>query len=79
MPEESNITKSVSNEVVSGYFYVMFIIALVATGILVVWELYAFVSSPRRGLLMFLRTTPSIVLAVLNSMCLYILSVRALD
>jgi len=78
MPEESNITKSVSNDVVSGYFYVMFIIALIATGILVLTELYVLVTSPRRGLAMIIRTAPSIVLAVLNSMCLYILSVRSL-
>ncbi len=79
MPEESNITKSVSNDVVSGYFYVMFIIALIATGILVLTELYVLATSPRRGLAMIIRTAPTIVLAVLNSMCLYILSVRALD
>jgi hypothetical protein len=78
MPEESNITKSVSNDVVSGYFYVMFIIALIATGILVLTELYLLATSPRRGLAMIVRTAPTIVLAVLNSMCLYILSVRSL-
>jgi hypothetical protein len=78
MPEESNLTKSVSNEVVSGYFYFMFIIALIATGILVFSELFLLATSPRRGLAMILRTAPTIVLAVLNSMCLYILSVRSL-
>ena len=78
MPEESNITKSVSNDVVSGYFFVMFIIALIATGILVLTELYFLATRPRLGLAMLIRTAPSIVLAVLNSMCLYILSVRSL-
>jgi hypothetical protein len=79
MPEESNITKSVPNHVVSGYFYVMFIVALIATGILVLTELYLLATSPRRGLSMIIRTAPTIVLAVLNSMSLYILSVRSLD
>jgi ABC-type phosphate/phosphonate transport system permease subunit len=78
MPEESEITKSVSNETVSTYYYVMFIIALAATGVLVLSELYIMLSSPRRGLMMLLRTLPTIVLAVLNSMFLYILSARAL-
>jgi hypothetical protein len=78
MPQESNLTKSVSNDVVSGYFYFMFIIALIATGILVFSELFLLATSPRRGLAMILRTAPTIVLAVLNSMCLYILSVRSL-
>lgn len=78
MTEESSITKSVPNHVVSGYFYAMFIIALIATGILVFSELFVLATSPRRGLMMILRTAPTIVLAVLNSMCLYILSVRTL-
>ena len=78
MPEESNLTKSVSNDVVSGYFYIMFIVSLIATGILLLSELYVLVSSPRRGLALILRTAPTIVLAVLNSMSLYILSVRSL-
>jgi len=56
----------------------MFIVALIATGILVLSELYVLASSPRRGLAMIIRTAPTIVLAVLNSMCLYILSVRSL-
>jgi hypothetical protein len=79
MPQESEITKNVSNEVVSTYYYVMFIIALVATGILVLAELYIMASSPKRGFLMLLRTLPTIVLAVLNSMFLYIISARALN
>lgn len=78
MPQESEITKNVSNETVSTYYYVMFIIALVATGILVLSEVYIMLSSPKRGLMMLLRTLPTIVLAVLNSMFLYILSARAL-
>lgn len=56
----------------------MFIVALIATGILVVSEIMVLASSPRRGLAMIIRTAPTIVLAVLNSMCLYILSVRSL-
>ena len=78
MPQESEITKNVSNDTVSTYYYVMFIIALVATGILVLSEVYIMLSSPRRGFLLLLRTLPTIVLAVLNSMFLYILSTRAL-
>ena len=79
MPKESEITKNVSNDVVSTYYYVMFIIALVATGILVLAELYIMTSSPKRGFMMLLRTLPTIVLGVLNAMFLYILSVRALN
>jgi len=78
MPEESEITKSVSNETVSTYYYVMFIIALLATGILVLSELYIMLSSPKRGLMMLLRSLPTVILAIVNSMFLYILSSRTL-
>jgi hypothetical protein len=79
MPAESEITKGVSNETVSTYYYVMFIIALIATGILVLSELYIMTKSPQKGVLMLLRTAPAVVLAVLNSMFLYIISTRALN
>ena len=78
MPSESEITKGVSNETVSTYYYVMFIIALIATGVLVLTELYIMMDSPRKGFMMLLRSAPAVVLAVLNSMFLYILSTRAL-
>ena len=78
MPAESEITKGVSNETVSAYYYVMFIIALIATGLLVLSELYIMLKSPQKGFLMLLRTGPAVVLAVLNSMFLYILSARSL-
>jgi hypothetical protein len=79
MPSESEITKGVSNETVSTYYYVMFIIALIATGLLVLSELYIMMNSPRKGFMMLLRSAPAVVLAVLNSMFLYILSARALN
>ena len=78
MPQESEITKNVSNETVTTYYYVMFIIALVATGILVLSEVYIMLSSPKRGFMMLLRSLPAVVLAILNSMFLYIISARAL-
>jgi hypothetical protein len=79
MPAESEITKGVSNETVSTYYYVMFIIALIATGLLVLSELYIMMNSPRKGFIMLLRSAPAVVLAVLNSMFLYIISARALN
>lgn len=79
MPSESEITKNVSNETVSTYYYVMFIIALIATGLLVLSELYIMMNSPRKGFMMLLRSAPAVVLAVLNSMFLYIISARALN
>jgi hypothetical protein len=79
MPAESEITKNVSNETVSTYYYVMFIIALIATGLLVLSELYIMMNSPRKGFMMLLRSAPAVVLAVLNSMFLYIISARALN
>ena len=79
MPAESEITKGVSNETVSTYYYVMFIIALIATGLLVLSELYILMNSPRKGFMMLLRSAPAVVLAVLNSMFLYIISARALN
>jgi len=79
MPAESEITKGVSNETVSTYYYVMFIIALIATGLLVLSELYIMMNSPRKGFMMLLRSAPAVVLAVLSSMFLYIISARALN
>lgn len=79
MPAESEITKGVSNETVSTYYYVMFIIALIATGLLVLSEIYIMMNSPRKGFMMLLRSAPAVVLAVLNSMFLYIISARALN
>jgi hypothetical protein len=76
--QESEITKNVSNETVSTYYYAMFIIALIMTAILVASELYIATTSPRKGLMMFIRTLPTVILAIVNSMFLYILSSRTL-
>ena len=78
MPEESEITKNVSNETVSSYLYVMFIVSLIATGVLILSEVYIMMSSPKRGLTLLLRSLPTIVIAVMNSMSFYIISTRAL-
>ena len=78
MTKESDITKDVPSELVTQYHYIMFLIALAATVVLLGVELYVMSKSPRKGFMLFLRTAPTLILAVLNTMFLYIMSVRTL-
>jgi hypothetical protein len=79
MPAETEATKGISNQVVVDYFYIMFWIVGLTTALVLLLELYAMSVSPGRGLAMFLRSAPTLFLALANAAFLYILSARALN
>jgi len=78
MPEETDATKGVSNKVIVDYFYMMFWIVGLATGAVLILELYGIALAPKRGFALFLASAPTLALTFVNAMFLYILSVRAL-
>jgi lipid-A-disaccharide synthase-like uncharacterized protein len=75
---ESELTKKVSNDTVETYYYVLFWIVAVLAGLVILMELYVLAVSPKRGLVLILRSAPTLILAVANAFFLYILSARAL-
>jgi hypothetical protein len=78
MPGETEATKGVSNEVIVDYFYIMFWIVGLTTGLVLILELYGIAVAPKRGLAVLLASAPTLILTFLNAAFLYILSVRAL-
>ena len=78
MPEETDATKGVSNKLIVDYFYIMFWIVGLATGAVLILELYGIALAPKRGFAVFLESAPPLALTFVNAMFLYILSVRAL-
>jgi hypothetical protein len=78
MPEETDATKGVSNKLIVDYFYIMFWIVGLATGAVLILELYGIALAPKRGFALFLASAPTLALTFVNAMFLYILSVRAL-
>ena len=79
MPGETEATKGVSNQVIVDYYYIMFWIVGLTTGLVLLLELYGIALSPKRGFAVFLASAPTLILTFVNSMFLYILSVRALN
>ena len=79
MPAETEATKGVSNQVIVDYYYIMFWIVGLTTGLVLLLELYGIALSPKRGFAVFLASAPTLILAFVNAMFLYILSVRALN
>ena len=78
MESESDVSKNISNETVCGYFYVMFIIVSIFAGIVFILDVSAYLGNRRLGLGFVLRTLPSLVIAVLNSLFLYVICSRSL-
>jgi hypothetical protein len=78
MAAESELTKKVSNDTIETYYFVIFWLVAISAAFVVLVELYVMTVSPRRGLSLFLRSAPALILGVVNALFLYILSVRAL-
>jgi len=78
MATEPELTKKISNDTIETWYYVLFWLAAVSAGLVLLIELYAISVSPKRGFAMLLRSAPMLILAVVNTLFLYILSVRAL-
>jgi hypothetical protein len=78
MATEPELTKKISNDTIETWYYVLFWLAAVSAGLVILLELYVISVSPKRGFAMLLRSAPMLILAVVNTLFLYILSVRAL-
>jgi len=78
MATESELTKKISNDTIETWYYVLFWLAAVSAGLVILLELYVISVSPKRGFAMLLRSAPMLILAVVNTLFLYTLSVRAL-
>ena len=78
MTDEPEITKKISNDTIETWYYVLFWLAAISAGLVLLLELYVMSISPKRGFLMLLRSAPMLILAVVNTLFLYILSARAL-
>jgi hypothetical protein len=77
-PSESDISKGISNETICRYFYILFVVSAVLAGIVILADIYTFTVSPRAGFLLLLRSAPTVIIAVLNSLFLYVLCSRTL-
>ena len=78
MESESEVSKGISNETICRYFYILFIVTAVLAAIILLADIYTFAVSPRAGFILMLRSAPTVVLAVLNSLFLYVLCYRSL-
>lgn len=76
--KEPEFTKTISNETVCSYFYVMFFIVAAFAGIAVAMDLFVMAKKPALGARLLLRSAPALVIAVLNALFLYIVCQRAL-
>lgn len=76
--DETNWTKTISNENVCQYFYTIFFVAAILAGIAVGMDILLMFKRPALGLSMLLRSAPVLILSVLNSLFLYILCARTL-
>jgi hypothetical protein len=78
MTDEPELTKKISNDTIETWYYVLFWVAAISAGIILLLELYVMSISPKRGFAMLLRSAPMLILTVVNTLFLYILSARAL-
>jgi hypothetical protein len=79
MPDEkSDFAAGISNETLCQYFFVVFIIIAAFSGIAVLSTVYMFWKRPTFLLSSLLQLTPSIAIAITNSLFLYILCSRSL-
>jgi hypothetical protein len=76
--QEADWMKEISNETVCGYFYYVFLITAVLAALVLFWELSVVARSPKAGIAGILRTLPTLVLAVVNTLFIYIICSRAL-
>lgn len=78
MQSESDVSKNISNETICRYFYIIFIVSAVLAAIVLFADIYTFAVNPRLGFIFMLRSAPTVILAVVNSLFLYVLCYRTL-
>jgi hypothetical protein len=76
--KEADWTKDIKNETVCQYFYVLFFLVAVVAGLVLLFDIYTIVRFPRIGWMVALRSLPTLLIAVLNTLFLYILCARSL-
>lgn len=75
---EADWTKDIKSETVCQYFYVLFFIVAVFAGLVLLGDIAIAIRSPKMGAMVALRTLPTLLLAILNTLFLYILCARSL-
>jgi hypothetical protein len=75
---EPDWTKSISNETVCSYFYILFFVVSAFAAIAVGLDIMVAVKKPAVGLGLLLRSAPTLILAILNSLFFYIICARSL-
>lgn len=79
MPEEhKDFAKGISNETLCQYFFAIFVILTALFGLVVLVDIYTFWRRPGMLMSVLLRTLPTAVLAIVNSLFLYLLCSRSL-
>ena len=78
MPTESDLTKSIPNESISQFYWVLFIGVSILAGIVVALDLYLMTVNANAGLSMLIRSVPVLLIAMTNMLFMHVLSARAL-
>ena len=80
MPEDSkkDFAKGISNETLCEYFFVMFVIITVFAGIAFLTTVYVHWKRPSQMGMALLQVAPSLTIAIVNSLFLYLLCSRSL-
>ena len=73
-----DFAKSISNETLCQYFFVVFIIITVFVSITMLSTLYILRKRPAQMGVAFLQLAPSVAIAIVNSLFLYLLCSRSL-
>jgi hypothetical protein len=76
--KEVGWTKGIKSETVCQYFYILFFLVAVIAGIVLLTDIYLLAKAPRVGVMVALRSLPTLLLAILNALFLYILCARSL-
>jgi len=75
---ETTWTQSITNESVCQYFYVIFFVTALLAAIAVGMDVLLMFKRPALGMSMLIRSAPALILAIANSLFLYILCARTL-
>ena len=78
MPESKDFAKSISNETLCEYFFIVFVLISVFAGIAVLTTVVLLWKRPTQMGMALLQMAPSVAIAVVNSLFLYLLCSRSL-
>jgi hypothetical protein len=75
---EAQLTQGISNETICGYFYIMFLVVVVLSIFVVGVDVYVMTKRPATGFSMLLRSAPTLLIALVNTLFMYTLCARTL-